>query len=352
VNLDLKARAAAGRLLRRNRHAAPALRRRADRCFGRGDNAAGVRALLALADARDPDIALRLGECYERGIGVVPNFVSAVRWYEQSAARGSVKAMSRLGDIYLSGRVVPIGNPALPAGESDLAMLGCNRLRPAGRSVPQDLGKALHWNMAAAELGDAEARARLGSQFVAGLGVGKDLTQGEHWFRASADQGCAAGQFGLGALYAATDGCKAAELLEKAVAQGNLLAKLSLGVLLIAGQGVPVDRDRSARLLTEAAEAGNTEAMFRLGQLYRCRDFAGRNLKIAETWLRRAGTRGHTPALLALACLLVDDLVIPDYDSAAMVLREAAGRGDAGARRALEHINVVGAATGKSAPAP
>jgi len=86
--------------------------------------------------------------------------------------------------------------------------------------------------------------------------------------------------------------------------------------------------------------------MFRLGELYRSRGFANRNLATAETWLRRAGTRGHTPALLALACLLVDDLAIPDYDSAAIALREAAERGNVGARRALEHINLVGAAEG------
>jgi TPR repeat protein len=344
VNLDLGSRITARRLLRRDRHGGPdALRKRADRCFGRGDNAAGLRVLLALAlaDFENADIAFRIGECYERGIGAIPNFVSAVRWYEQAASRRSVTAMSRLGDIYLSGRVVGIGSSAVPATESDLALLGCNRLRPTGWSVPRDSGKALHWNMAAAEQGDAEAQARLGSQFVAGEGVGKDLAKGEQWFRASADQGCAAGQFGLGALYAGTDGGKAAALFEKAAAQGNPLAKLSLAMLLIAGQGIPADQDRGAKLLTEAAETGNTEAMFRLGELYRSRGFAGRNLTMAETWLRRAGTRGHTPALLALACLLVDDLAIPDYDSAAIILREAANHGNIGARRALEHIKLV-----------
>ncbi len=352
MNLDLRpARAAVRLLLRRQQGTPDALRSQADRCFARGDNAAGVRALLALAEHQDPDIALRLGECYERGIGVIPNFVSAVRWYEQAAGRGSVKAMSRLGDIYLSGRVVPIGGSTAAGTGSDPALLGCNRLRPAGRSVPQDLEKARYWNMAAAEQGEAEAQARLGSQFAAGLGVGKDLAQAERWFSASADQECAAGQFGLGALYAGTNAGKAAELFEKAAAHGNPLAKLSLAMLLVAGQAIPVDRDRGARLLTEAAEAGNTEAMFRLGELYRSRGFAGYDLAKAETWLRRAGTRGHTPALLAVACLLVDDLAVPDYDSAAIILREAADRGNIGARRALEHISLVGPETGQSTPA-
>lgn len=349
MNLDLRARMTVGRLLRRYKEDEPdALRRQADWCFARGDNAAGLSALLALADSQeDPVIAFRLGNCYERGIGVIPNFVNAVRWYERAAAQGGVNAMSRLGDIYLSGRIVRIGGSVITATESDPAMLGRNRLRPGGMSVPQDFTKAFHWNKAAAELGDAEAQARLGSQFIAGLGTAADAIQARIWFQASAEQGCAAGQFGLGAFYAgavpgAADSRKAVDLFEKAAAQGNPLAKLSLALLLIGGQADPV---RAAKLLTEAAEANNTEAMFRLGELYRSRGFAGRNLKLAETWLRRAGTRGHTRALLGLACLMVEDLAVPDYDSATIVLREAASRGDLGARRALEQMHSRGDVT-------
>jgi uncharacterized protein len=349
VNLDFKPGAAIGRVLRRFKQDRPAaLRERATRSFARNDNAGGVASLLALANDGDPEIAFQLGDCYERGIGVLHNFVEAVRWYEHAAAGGIVKAMSRLGDIYLSGRLIRLGGSTNANGECDPAMLGRNRLRPAGVSVPQEFAKALHWNRLAAEQGDADAQARLGGQYSAGLGVTANFDEAEKWFLASAEQGCASGEFGLGALKAGAmtgrvaDNVKAAAWFEKAAAQGNPLAKLSLALLLIEGQGIVADPVRGAKLLTAAAEANITEAMFRLGELYRGRSFAGRNLTLAETWLRRAGTRGHGPALLALASLLIEDLATPDYDSAIVILRAAADRGDAGAQRALAQLDPTG----------
>jgi TPR repeat protein len=175
VNLD-RPRATLGRVLRRFARDEPAaLRKRAARSFARNENATGVANLLALADrGDDPKIAFQLGDCYERGVGVVQNFVEAVRWYELAATRGVVSAMSRLGDIYLSGRLVNLGGlPVL--NTSSPVMLGRNRLRPGGLSVPQDFTKALYWNRAASEKGDAEAQARLGGQLTAGLGVNADF---------------------------------------------------------------------------------------------------------------------------------------------------------------------------------
>ncbi len=312
MNLEIAGRNAIGRLLGRFRPDEPAvLHARAARSFARGDNAAGVAALVSLAGAGDVEAAFRLGDCYERGIGVILNFANAVFWYESAAGQGVVKAMSRLGDIYLSGRLVRIGGVPPAAGDTNPALLGRNRLRPGGLSVPQDFAKALHWNRMAAEQGDAEAQARLGGQFAAGLGVAADIDEARKWFLAAAEQGCASGEFGVGALYAGAagmaDNAKAAVWFERAAAQGNPLAKLSLAVLLIEGKAVPADPVRAAKLLTEAAEADQTEAMYRLGELHRNRSFAGRDPVLAETWLRRAGTRGHSAAHAALARVLSDD---------------------------------------------
>jgi TPR repeat protein len=220
--------------------------------------------------------------------------------------------MSRLGDIYLSGRIVGIGGLPIARTETEPLKLGFNRLRPAGMSVSQDFTKALYWNRLAAERGDADAQARLGGHYAAGLGCAPDLAEAHKWFLASAEQGCASGQFGLGVLHTgavpdAADIVEAAAWFEKAVAQGNILAKLSLAVLLIEGQGLPADPVRAARLLTEAAEANLTEAMFRLGELYCRPGFVGRDLTLAETWLRRAGTRDHAAARSALIRLLAED---------------------------------------------
>jgi TPR repeat protein len=300
-----------GRLVRRRQDEPQTLRRRAAAAFGRGDNAAGVVALFALTRRGDPAAAFQLGECYEKGIGVVVNFVEAVRWHQHAAEHGHVKAMGKLGDIHLSGRTISIDGSPVARMETDPRKLGCNSLRPAGMSVPQDFAKALHWNRLAAEQGDADAQARLGGQYAAAMGCAQDLAEARKWFLASAEQGCAAGQFGMGALLAgassgANEIATAAAWFDKAAAQGNMPAKLSLAILLIEGQGLAADPVRAAKLLTEAAQADVTEAMFRLGALYCRPDFDGRNQTLAETWLRRAGTRGHAAALSALTRLLAD----------------------------------------------
>lgn len=325
MNLEI-ARHIPRRLLSRfSRRGPDTVRRRAARSFARRDNAAGAAALLNLARSGDAEAAFQLADCYERGIGVLHNFVDAVHWFEYAADRGMVKAMSRLGDIYLSGRIVRIGGAPVEACASNEALLGRNRLRPGGLSVLQDFSKALHWNRMAAERGDAEAQARLGSQFAAGLGTARDFDQALGWFRAAAEQGCAAGEFGLGALYAGAmpdvlDSAQAVIWFERAAAQGNSPARMSLALLLIERTESPAELLRAVKLLNEEAEAGQTEAMFRLGELYRSRNFAMRDAVLAETWLRRARTRGHKAAHAALTHLLADQSA--PYGGANLTVKE------------------------------
>ncbi len=315
-------------------------RKQLARNFERGDNPARVASLRTLAEMGDPEAYFHLGECYERGLGVIQNFVAAVKWYECAADRGGLSAMVRLGDIYLSGRVIRHG----PSSVASDASFGSNRFRPQGLSVPPDYGRAFHWNSMAAEAGAAEAQARLGYQYANGLGVASNPAKAEEWLLAAAKGGCPSGQFTLGAFYAAgqlcsADKAKAALWFEKAVAQGSPAAKLCLGVLLLDGDGLSPEPARAAKLLTEAAEAGLTEAMFRLGQFYRAARGDGQNITRAETWLRRAGTRGHIPALMALAELLMKDLSTPDCASAAIVLREAADLGNPQAQHILASLH-------------
>lgn len=54
----------------------------------------------------DPEAALRLGEIYERGLGVPPDFESAALWYRRAAEKGLSAAMVNLGQLYERGRGV------------------------------------------------------------------------------------------------------------------------------------------------------------------------------------------------------------------------------------------------------
>jgi TPR repeat protein len=304
-------------------------REQAKREFARGNNAAGVAALLQLGDA-DPEVQFQLGECYETATGVILNFATAAMWYERAAAKGHLPAQAKLGDFYLFGRRAH----ASPADETKDTGTGSSRLRPKGVSVPQDFAKALHWNAVAAEAGLADAQGRLAYQYAMGHGVEPDFAAAERWFSAAAQQGGASGQFGLGMLYAGAylgevDYVKAAHWFEQAVADhDDIPSKYYLALLLKDGLGIPADQERALELLGEAAEKQHTDAMFRLGESYQNDVVGKKNFALAETWLRRAGSRGHIKALVSLARLLVEGTVVPDYGSAAVVLREAADLSD------------------------
>jgi len=56
-------------------------------------------------------------------------------------------------------------------------------------------------------------------------------------------------------------------------------------------------------LLQEAAKGGQPAAMFHLGELYRHGTGVAQNSSEAETWLRRAATRGYLKAWLSLVQL-------------------------------------------------
>ncbi len=176
---------------------AEALRERAKREFAKGNNAAGVAALLELGPDGNADDLFKIGECYETATGVMPNYVDATAWYERAAAKGHLRAAVKIGEFYLFGR------QAHEEGEADDSSgRGANRFMPHGVSVPAEPVRALPWNQRAAETGSGEAQARLGYQYATGLGVDADHGLAERWFAAAAEQGIASGQLGLGMLYA------------------------------------------------------------------------------------------------------------------------------------------------------
>ncbi len=255
---------------------------------------------------------LRLGQFYERGEGVLQNFLEAVRWYRAAAEQFSKPAIARLGEIYLTGLSAP--NTATPAAlacleEDDNPDSLLKRLYPLGLGVAADPEEAARWNSKAAKSGDAGGQARLGHQYATGNGVGKDFSEALRWFQAAASQELEAGLLGVGMLFAGAYGIEAQnhiaarDWLERAVSKGNKTAKLSLALLLLFGEGVEHDSARAATLLQEAAEANLPTAMFHLGELYRRGVGLEQSNSMAETWLRRAAARGYQRARLSLVYL-------------------------------------------------
>lgn len=71
--------------------------------YDRADFRSALGAWLPLAEQGDPEARVIVGEIYERGLGVDPDFDAAARWYRLAADEGSRRAQINLGHLYEQG---------------------------------------------------------------------------------------------------------------------------------------------------------------------------------------------------------------------------------------------------------
>jgi TPR repeat protein len=321
------------------------LHRSSEKNFAAGHHAAGFAKLVELAKYGDADSCYRLALCYEQGRGTARNVGQAARWYECAARQGMTAAMARLGDICLM---------AVESTDA-VAQSAAEALRAPPVAIDQpiaelSLQKATFWNREAAAAGSAEAQSRLAFQHVAGLGVSRDLQTARDLFEMSAAQGHAEGELGLGLLLAADarhENAKdrAVQLLRSAARQGNPKAKFALARLLAQDEPAQENDDEAADLLLELATGDNTEAMYQLGEIYRAGNRGQRDLRLAETWLRRACTRGHLRAFASLDQLLTTQLSPPCVEEAAAILRQGAELDDPRCQIRIAEMYLTGQGT-------
>ena len=71
--------------------------------FDRADLGSALKVWLPQAEAGDKAAQTYVGELYEKGIGVPPNFAIAAAWYRRAAEQGDSRAQINLGHIYEKG---------------------------------------------------------------------------------------------------------------------------------------------------------------------------------------------------------------------------------------------------------
>lgn len=70
--------------------------------------------------------------------------------------------------------------------------------------------------------------------------------------------------------------------------------------------------DKALPIYAKLAEAGNTEAQFRLGEMYWYGDGTAVDIKAATSWMQKAAARGHAGAVESLAILKQRELRAAD----------------------------------------
>lgn len=71
--------------------------------YDRANLSTALGVWLAQANAGDLQAQTYVGEIYEKGLGVTPNFEEAARWYRTAAEKGHARAQSNLGFLFEKG---------------------------------------------------------------------------------------------------------------------------------------------------------------------------------------------------------------------------------------------------------
>ena len=119
-----------------------------------------VKWWLKAAKQGHPGATHWLATCYDRGIGVIPDFAEAAKWLLKLATMGYSDAQLRMGWYY-----------------------------DWGRGVPRNHAEAVKWWLKAAENDSFTAEYELGESYAKGAGVKEDKEEALKWFRKSAEHG-------------------------------------------------------------------------------------------------------------------------------------------------------------------
>ena len=133
-----------------------------------------------------------------------------------------------------------------------------------------------------------------------------------------------------------TDAEKIADY-EQAVAAGDTEAMYNLGDLYYYGEGVSQDFEQAKIYYEQAAAGGNDSALFSLGELYYYGEGVSQDYLQAKNYYEQAVAAGNVNALFALGYLYENgEGVSQDFDKAKEYYKKAAELGNEDAKKRLE----------------
>ena len=278
--------------------------------FDKGDYEAALGIFRSLAEKGDPRAQVDLGALYDEGRGVPKDYGEALRWYRTAADQGDAIGQVSLGIMYKDGNGVP-------KNETEASRL---------------FRQALPRIREAAEQGDADAQLFLGIMYFEGYGLTKNVTEAKRWAQSAAENGKIHGQVWLATISVDQehpDIDNAIITFKKLAEQGIPDAQLALGVMYLAGKGVPQDYAAAFRWLSLAAQKHLGPASYFLGIIYERGYGVTQDMDEAVRWYRLAAEQGDTDAQNSLGEMYFDGRGVKrDYAQAIRLFRDAAEQGN------------------------
>lgn len=157
--------------------------------------------------------------------------------------------------------------------------------------------------LCAGRIGAQDARSPAG----AGIDAANrgDFAEAYRLLKPAADAGDADAQATLGSMYARAEGVKQSEheafrLYRLSASQGNVLGMNGLGMAYRDGMGVPVDVLRAVHWFCRAAAQGDSRALNRLGDIYDRGLGVSRDVEEARSLWRQSVERGDPYGMIYL----------------------------------------------------
>ena len=307
----------------------------------------GLKWCRLAAEQGDVASMATLGFIYHGSYQVKRDYLEAFKWFCKAASQGNSKSLKCLKMAYYSHlsedeefmrALCENGNTLLKTELGKMLHEGSDEDNQRLREP--NLERALELYLKAAGQGHAPAKAQLGKMYHYGEGVPQSFAKAFDFYRQSADQGYSGGQNGLGELFLKGDGVpnnpgEALKWFHKASDQDDLDAKANIGAMHYKGEGVVQNRlegskwfsqiyqfyyknkrrrigrplpipqhdfiqlafqegdEKAFQFYSEAADQGDANAQFTLGEMYHWGGFL--DLVAEEATIK--ASRGRYPSL-------------------------------------------------------
>ncbi len=241
-----------------------------------------------------------LAELQFLGVGVEQDSLAALAWYSKAAEQDDVQAQFALVRMF-TDHAENLASTAMmraAAGGQAEAQYAMGERYRLGAGVAQNWYEASRWYEKAAEQGNAMAQCALAGCFAEGRGVRKNLALAFLWYEKAAAHDLPQAQWNLGELYASgfpgvkADARKAAALCKRAANAGFAPAQATLAGLFARAK----KHDRALYWWAMAAEQGDLESQFNVGQSYRLGLGAEKDEAKAFALMLKAAQGGFAPA--------------------------------------------------------
>jgi len=315
---------------------------------GNGVNKSPSTAVKWIRKAAEQDHAgaqYQLGSMYRDGHGVPKSEGEAIKWFRLASSWGVGEAQRALDGLLrtqlLANEKDFSANPELSEPEAQYAL---GLMYIDGKAVNKDVNTAVQWFLKAARQDHAEAQYRLGEMYRNGIGVQTNNKEAKLWLSKAADSGLGKASDVLQIILKAEKKRildNESKTLQSSpiypfldlAKQGDVDAKHKVGVMYLAGDKAPKDVNEGIRWLQsaanndhmlsqitlaniyfngtynvekdhfvaakwfhKAAENGNAEAQYQLGNLHRKGLGVDKSNAKAVKWFRLAAKQGHTNA--------------------------------------------------------